>query len=298
MQINKHSSFYLRNGWPTKIIDAIPGNPYIFSPANELAAVDSLGVGRVMVKAMRYWAYTTGITNETKDQQGVYHQLSDVGTCIQEFDPYCQSVGTLWLLHRNLARDDNNATMWEWAFNSFGHREFTKEQFVDAFFAYYQANGGTNKKAAVEKEFDCFKNTYVSDKRFDLERIIEEDTIPFFAPLGLIKYLGKGVFEMPTMHSRDIPEDIALYSILKDNQQHLRDKHQIDIDVLLDGKKQIGRYMSLSYSSLLELLQRLENSGKIILVNNFGNRYIQLDNMDTREILENYYRENWCSEKH
>ena len=49
--------------------------------------------------------------------------------------------------------------------------------------------------------------------------------------------------------------------------------------------------MSLSYSSLLELLQRLENSGKIILVNNFGNRYIQLDNMDTREILENYYRE-------
>ena len=96
---------------------------------------------------------------------------------------------------------------------------------------------------------------------------------------------------MPTMHSRDIPEDIALYSILKDNQQHLRDKHQIDIDVLLDGKEQIGRYMSLSYSSLLELLQRLENSGKIILVNNFGNRYIQLDNMDTREILENYYRE-------
>lgn len=291
MQINKHSSFYLRNGWPTKIIDAILGNPYIFSPANELAAVDSLGVGRVMVKAMRYWAYTTGITNETKDQQGVFHQLSDVGTCIQKFDPYCQSVGTLWLLHRNLARDDNNATMWEWAFNSFGHREFTKEQFVDAFFAYYQANGGTNKKAAVEKEFDCFKNTYVSDKRFDLEKIIEEDTIPFFAPLGLIKYLGKGVFEMPTMHSRDIPEDIALFSILKDNQQHLRDKHQIDIDVLLDGKKQIGRYMSLSYSSLLELLQRLENSGKIILVNNFGNRYIQLDNMDTREILENYYRE-------
>ena len=159
MQINKHSSFYLRNGWPTKIIDAIPGNPYIFSPANELAAVDSLGVGRVMVKAMRYWAYTTGITNEMKDQQGVYHQLSDVGTCIQEFDPYCQSVGTLWLLHRNLARDDNNATMWEWAFNSFGHREFTKEQFVDAFFAYYQANGGTSKRAAVEKEFDCFKNT-------------------------------------------------------------------------------------------------------------------------------------------
>ena len=91
--------------------------------------------------------------------------------------------------------------------------------------------------------------------------------------------------------TKDIPEEIALYCIIKDNQQHLQKKHQIDIEVLLDGQKQLGRYMSLSFSSLLELLQRLENSGKIVLVNNFGNRYIQLDNMNTHEILENYYRE-------
>jgi hypothetical protein len=96
---------------------------------------------------------------------------------------------------------------------------------------------------------------------------------------------------MPIISAKDIPEEIALYCIIKDNQQHLQKKHQIDIEVLLDGQKQLGRYMSLSFSSLLELLQRLENSGKIVLVNNFGNRYIQLDNMNTHEILENYYRE-------
>lgn len=52
MQINKHGSFYLRNGWPTKIIDVIIQNKYVFSPANEREAVDALGVGRVMVKAI------------------------------------------------------------------------------------------------------------------------------------------------------------------------------------------------------------------------------------------------------
>ncbi len=175
MQINKHGSFYLRNGWPTKIIDAVPNNPYIFSPANELEAVDVLGVGRVMVKAMRYWAYTTGITLETKDQQGVFHDLSELGRCISEFDPYCQNKGTLWLLHRNLARDYENATMWAWAFNDYKQRTFSKEQFVDAFFAYYQTNGGTNKKAAIEKEFDCFKNTYV---RVLKDRFANHKTIP------------------------------------------------------------------------------------------------------------------------
>lgn len=289
MQINKHGSFYLRNGWPTKIIDTIPDSPYVFSPANERDAVDTFGVGRVMVKAMRYWAYTTGITSETKDQQGVFHALSELGSCIELYDPFCQDIGTLWLLHRNLARDEENATMWEWAFNSFRKSVFTKEQFVDAFYAFYQTNGGTNKKAAVEKEFDCFKNTYVSDKRFDLERIIDEDTIPFFAPLGLIKYLGKGTFEMPNTSARDIPENIVLYCILKDNHQHLCEQHQIDIDYLLDGQKQIGRYMRLSYSSLLETLQRLENSKKISLVNNYTSRHIEVDNIEPREVLEDYY---------
>ena len=291
MQINKHGSFYLRNGWPTKIIDAVQYNPYIFSPANELDAVDTLGVGRVMVKAMRYWAYTTGITLETKDQQGVYHALSELGKCILQYDPYCQNVGTLWVLHRNLARDYENATMWAWAFNDFKQRTFTKDQFSNAFFAYYQTNGGVSKKTAIEKEFDCFKNNYVSDKRFDLEKIIDEDTIPFFSSLRLISYIGKGVFEMPMISVKEIPVEIALYCILKDNQTHLQEQHQIDIDLLLNDKGQIGQYMSLNFSALLELLQRMENMGFLTIVNNFGNRYIDLDPINTRELLSNYYRE-------
>ena len=62
MQINKHGSFYLRNGWPTKIIDAVRDDAHIYSPNNELLDVDTIGVGRVMIKAMRYWATVLGIT--------------------------------------------------------------------------------------------------------------------------------------------------------------------------------------------------------------------------------------------
>lgn len=51
MQINRHGSFYIRNGWPTKILDAIFETPLLFSPNNELAAVDTLGVGRVIFVA-------------------------------------------------------------------------------------------------------------------------------------------------------------------------------------------------------------------------------------------------------
>lgn len=53
MQINKHGSFYIRNGWPTKIIGAITTDEHIYSPNNELKAVDTIGVGRVMIKARK-----------------------------------------------------------------------------------------------------------------------------------------------------------------------------------------------------------------------------------------------------
>jgi len=290
MQINKHGSFYIRNGWPTKIIDAVNKEPFVFSPNNELAAVDEIGVGRVMVKAMRYWAVVMGLSEETKTQQGVSHTLSPLGELVSRYDPYCLDIGTLWLLHRNLACNANNATAWYWAFNEFGTKLFTKETFSLNFQTYLQKNGEKYAKAAVEKEFDCFKNTYVSDETYDFEKIINEDTVPFFAPLKLIRYVGDGHFEMKKSSIKDIPLNIILFCILSDNSKHLDESTQVSIDTLLEDKCQIGKYMNLSYATLLEALQQLENNSYISLFNNFGSRYIQVKQNDPTTILLNYFK--------
>lgn len=291
MQINKHGSFYIRNGWPTKIIDAVDMDQYIFSPNNELLAVDSIGVGRVMIKAMRYWATVLGITFETKNQQGVCHTFTDLGHQIMAQDAYCQDKGTLWLLHRNLAYSQENATMWYWAYNQLNAKTFSKEDFVSAFYLYAQRQGEEYNKRALEKEFDCFKNTYVSDKAFDIDKVIDEDTIPFFAPLKLIEYSGSGRFKKHQTRASDIPTNILLYCILADNENHLLNSFEINIDVLLEGDCQVGKYMNLSYATLLELLQKLENENKLKLINNFGNRYIHLTALDRQQVLSEYYTE-------
>ena len=289
MQLNKHGSFYIRNGWPTKIIDSVEQNGLIFSPNNELMAVDEIGVGRVMIKAMRYWATVLGITTEGKSQQGVVHTLTRLGMLISQFDPYCQNKGTLWLLHRNLACDIENASAWGWAFSIYSAKSFKKEEFVTAFYSYIQRNGAKYAKSAVDKEFDCFKNTYVSEKAFDIGKIIDEDTVPFFAPLKLITYIGDSQFEKHRTDSKEIPIDILLYCVLSDNAAHLESNKQIDLDVLLDGEKQVGRYMNLSYSTLLDLLQQLENAKRLKLINNFGSRYIQVLDDNANELLTKYY---------
>lgn len=289
MQINKHGSFYIRNGWPTKIIDAILQDSHIYSPNNELLAVDAIGVGRVMIKAMRYWAVVLGIATERKDQQGVFHSLTPLGKIIAENDIYFTDIGSLWLLHRNIATNADEATAWYWAFNNYAEYEFTKETFSDAFYSFLQRGGANYTRKPVEKEFDCFKNTYVSDQAFTLSKIVDEDTIPFFAPLGLIEYKGRGFFSKRNPIASEIPEDIFLYCLLADNEDHFLNNKQISISTLIDSPGQVGKYMNLSFSTLLELLQRIENKGYIRLVNNFGNRYIELLNANADKILENYY---------
>ena len=261
----------------------------IFSPNNELDAVDNIGVGRVMVKAMRYWASAMGLATEDKIQQGVTCNLTNLGNVSAARDPFCQDKGTLWLLHRNLATNEAQATAWYWAFNVYNSKSFGKDDFCSAFYSYVQRAGGNYQKNAVDKEFDCFKNTYVSDKAFDIEKIIEEDTVPFFAPLRLLTY-NSGVFERTKMSAKDIPTDILLYCIMMDNEETLKNKRQLSIDMLLEEPNQVGKYMNLTYAVLLELLLQLENQGYIKVINNFGNRHIEIiTNSTPVAILNNHY---------
>lgn len=289
MQINKHGSFYIRTGWPTKILDAVATDPRIFSPNSELNAVDTIGVGRVMIKAMRYWSTVLGLSDETKDQQGVIHTLSNLASMIEKYDPFFSDIGSLWLLHRNLARCKDDATAWYWAFNIFDETSFTKNDFSASLYSFLQQHGTAYNLNTVEKEFDCFKNTYVSDETFSVSKTVDEDTVPFFSPLRLIEHLGGGVYQRRKIPTKEIPAKIMLAFIIMDNKGHLETNSQIGLDHLLEEPCQICKYMNLSYSTLIEVLQKLENAGYLRLVNNFGNRYIELQHIDENTLLSEHY---------
>lgn len=289
MTINKHGSFYIRNGWPTKILTAVRENPNIFSPNNELLAVDSIGMGRVMIKALRYWAKVMGLVNEV-NQQGLTCIETPLFIELYNNDIYFQDKGSLWLLHRELTTNKEDATAWYWAFNEYDKSSFTKNDFVSAFHAYIIKNGATNNVTAVEKEFDCFKNTYASDGIYDVQKVIEENTVPFFSPLSLIKYKGNGIYEKQKLNNKNIPIEIFYYCILKDNEYYLENNRQIGLEKLLEEPCQVCKYLNISYATLIEMLQILENQGKVKLFNNFGNRHIEIPNNNYDDLLHDYFQ--------
>lgn len=291
MVINKHGSFYLRSGWGTKIIQAVETNDMIFSPANEQMAVDEIGLGRVMIKALRYWSDASGLTVEEKVQGGISERRTSLFGLLEANDRYFQKSGSLLLLHRNIALNEENATAWYWAFNELDKQAFTKEEFVDGLHYFLAVNGMTIKKSAVDKEFNCFKNTYIGEKKFDIRTATDEDTYPFFGPLQLLRINEEKKYEKMYLTRAEMPLLILIYAIAKDNPKESCNRGQVSIDKLMEEKKQIGKYFPMRYSKLIDMLLEAENKKLLTLNNNFGNRYIEFSNVQYDELLNEYYME-------
>ena len=235
MVINKHGSFYLRSGWGTKIIQAVEADNMIFSPANEQEAVDRIGLGRVMIKALRYWANATGLTVEEKVQGGISERRTQLFDLLEVNDRYFQKPGSLLLLHRNIALNEDSATAWYWAFNEFNKQSFTKEEFVDGLHYFLAVNAMSIKKATVDKEFNCFKNTYLAEKKFDIKTAMDEDAYPFFGPLHLLRINEDKKFEKTHLTKAEMPLYILIYAIAKDNPEESNHRGQISIDKIMQS---------------------------------------------------------------
>lgn len=291
MVVNKHGSFYMRNGWGTKIIQAVDKDDMIFTPSKEQDAIDIIGLGRIMIKALRYWSEAMQLTREEKTQIGIKLVPEAIYEKIKKYDLYFQRQGSLLLMHRNLALNEENATAWYWIFNEWKANTFSKDSFVEGFHAYLSVNGMKIKKDAVEKEFNCLKNTYIGDRKFDKNSIMDEDTHPFFAPLKIFNIKDKSTFEKRQLTGKEIPLEILIYAIAMDNLEDSQNGNQVNIDKLMEEKKQIGRYFSMKYSKLLDLLMEAENKKYLNINNNFGNRFIEFNGYAYESLIKKYYND-------
>lgn len=134
-----------------KIIQALEEDAMIFTLSTEQEAIHNIGLGRVMIRALRYWSNTMMLTHEEKEQGGIRVVPEPIYYSILHHDLYFQRQGSLLLMHRNLALNEENATAWYWLFNEWKQNTITKEVFADEFHSFLSVNGMKIKKQRLKK---------------------------------------------------------------------------------------------------------------------------------------------------
>ena len=126
----RHETFQPRYGWVKKAHDAAADNADAF---NQAEAVVRLGVGKNMVKSVRFWGLAFGLLAEVAVAGKSAHLVGPTNfsralLADDGWDPYSELPGTLWLLHWSLLKPPCIAPVWWLAFNEFSAVEFTAEE--------------------------------------------------------------------------------------------------------------------------------------------------------------------------
>lgn len=129
---SRHETFHPRFGWLKKGFDKAKNDSEIF---RKKEAPVILGVGKNMVRAIRYWCNAFKILVEVaRSKKRIrYCVPTEFGKKLlsdQGWDPYLEDPASLWLLHWNLLKPPCYAASWYFAFNEFRQREFTADSLL------------------------------------------------------------------------------------------------------------------------------------------------------------------------
>ncbi len=114
--VGRHETFTPRYGWLKKGYDAVKEDSAVFKASD---AVERLGVGKNMVRSIRFWCTAFHVIEPSPEGSGlmVTTELGDKLLNDKGWDPYLEDIASIWLLHWQLFIPRLEAINWPFAFN-------------------------------------------------------------------------------------------------------------------------------------------------------------------------------------
>ncbi len=286
-----HQSFTLRNTWLTKGVVESHSDPRIFARDDALV---TLGVGKNMVDAIRYWCLATCMLEDKPGERGAY-QPTPIGEKLfiegGGWDPYLEDSGTLWLLHWLLATNHDYATTIYYAFNELNAREFTRDSLESNIADLAEKMGARARANSIRRDVNVFIRTYLGGP--DRTSPAVEDVLD--CPLAELKLLYEEPIGRTFAFSRgpkdSLPDAVVLYA-LWDCMQHQEGRRTFTFDELAYKALAPGRVFKLDELALAERLERLVSvtEGAWQFTETAGYRQILVArDVDPYQFLERYY---------
>ena len=298
MHFAKHETFHIREGWLFKGMNAIKeaernnALPTIFLDRD---APERLGMGRNMVRSLRFWMLATGLAEEVIEERKTVQRLTPFGERVWHSDRYLENDGTWWLIHYQLATSREQATTWYWFFNHFAPGTFEIEACREALENWVITTEAERRVASssLKKDIDCFLRTYTTSKSSKTPEDLIESPL---SRLGLLQKVIDGAqklyrLERLRLERHALPPLILLY-VLVDRQEKSRTSRQVGLNQVLREPCNAGRVFNLTTTMLVELLaeiKRVEPRWQVQFVRTAGLDQLTLPACNTDDILARYY---------
>ncbi|MDD4508636.1 MAG: DUF4007 family protein [Eubacteriaceae bacterium] len=295
MKIRGHESFFIRKGWLYKGLKYVQQQNDLFTNKN-IKGTDILGVGNNMVKSIRYWLKATRLTKEVKNEKHKYvQQLTDFGKLIWKYDKYMEEMGTLWLLHYQLAQNYDNATSWYYFFNEFEMIEFEKKDFISSIDKFIQMKEKKNTSLkSLGSDFDVLINTYMPRAKIHPEKMDPENNIDsVLGALNLVKIINrKEKVYAKNAPQKDTLNPLIVLAIIADSyDKNVQKMPEIKIDKILNDKGNAGKIFNLDLIQLLNILYDLQRMELLKVIRTAGLDIVRLSkNYQFSDIVEMYYK--------
>lgn len=186
-RISGHESFPCRYAWLPKAVKWVEEKPLLF--ADEQEAMVDLGVGKNMVRSIRFWAQAVEIIESAG--KGAGHRLTDFGRAIlgsDGADPFLEDIRTLWLLHWKLATTTPAPLLaWDYLLNRWQDPTLAPSLAVAALMKEAANEDQQLSPVTIQQHFDTFLHTYVPTRGRKGE--VQEDNLD--SPLVELELLIK-----------------------------------------------------------------------------------------------------------
>jgi len=160
-RISGHETFPCRYTWLPKAVRGLDADSKLF--ADEERAMVDLGVGKNMVRSIRFWSLATGMA--TVESRGAGPSLTELAVTLlgkRGLDPFLEDRRTLWLIHWNLSTDVQNPLLaWDYLLNRWQEPELVPSAAIKALEREATNQNDGVSRATLEQHFDAFLHTYV-----------------------------------------------------------------------------------------------------------------------------------------
>ena len=287
-----HETFSLRLGWLKKAVDIVPQKSDIF---NSDSAIVQFGVGKNMVRSIRYWSLATEVIEAEPDsKKHPTYRVSELGNFLfgkHGVDPYCEDSATLWLLHWLLCRSADQCTLWHFVFGHWRGGPLEFHTLKPALHKWLEdRNSSMPADASLKRDFQCLINTYVPKHRAKslLENIVEFALVS----LGLV-YENSGTLYLHQGHQQNLPPEIFAYTVLDYWNRNFQEVNTLSAQSILMHRASPGQIFLLGEEQAFQLVTQVEafEDPPFHYDSTAGvHQFYRMPHIQPKDMLKRYYR--------